>query len=97
MKLALCELLKREGWLKDVQVSGESPKLQIDVTFLESKRRLVLTRMSKPGRRVYTSIADLKPILRGFGQAILTTSQGLVTDKEAKEKKLGGEYLCTVS
>jgi small subunit ribosomal protein S8 len=97
MKLALCELLKREGWIKDVAVTGEEPKLQILVTFLPGKRRLVLKRESKPGRRLYTSASELKPVLSGYGQAILTTSQGLITDKEARQKKIGGEYLCTIS
>ncbi|MBP9751041.1 MAG: 30S ribosomal protein S8 [Candidatus Peribacteraceae bacterium] len=97
MKLALAELMKREGWLQDVKVIGEEPKLTIEVTFIPGKRRLVLERKSKPGRRLYTSASELRPILRGFGQAILTTSQGLVTDKEAREKKIGGEYLCTIS
>ncbi len=97
LKLALCELLKREGWIQDVKVIGEEPKLTIEVTFIPGKRRLVLERVSKPGRRLYTSASELKPVLRGFGQAILTTSQGLITDKEAKEKKIGGEYLCTIS
>jgi small subunit ribosomal protein S8 len=97
LKQELCELLKREGWIADVQVTGEAPKLNLVVTFLSGKRRLTLERISKPGRRVTTPYADLKPVLRGYGQAILTTSQGLLTDAQARERKLGGEVLCTVS
>lgn len=92
----LCELLKREGWLQDVRVVGEAPKQQIEVTFVPG-RTLHLKRVSTPGRRVYTSAKELKQVLRGFGIAVLTTSQGLMTDKEARKRKLGGEVLCTIS
>jgi small subunit ribosomal protein S8 len=54
-------------------------------------------RVSKPGRRVYEGTATLKPFLNGYGLAIVTTSKGLLTDKEARGQKVGGEVLCTVS
>ncbi|PIQ75871.1 30S ribosomal protein S8 [Candidatus Peregrinibacteria bacterium CG_4_9_14_3_um_filter_49_12] len=97
MKLELGEILKKEGWLADVQVEGEVPKQQVTVTFVEEKPRLTLKRLSKPGRRLYMGHGDLKPVLRGFGIAILTTSEGLMTDVEARKRKLGGEVLCTIS
>lgn len=96
IKLELCELMVREGWLEKVQVVGEAPKQDVEVTFVPGKK-LVLERISKPGRRTYAKSADLRPILRGFGQAILTTSQGLMTDTEARKNKVGGEVLCTVA
>ncbi len=93
IKEELCQLLKREGWIADAQVvDGE-----LEVTFHQEKPRLTLQRVSKPGRRVYSGGRELRPVLRGFGQAILTTSQGLLTDREAREKGIGGEVLCTVS
>ncbi len=97
MKQQLLELLKREGYIADVTVVGEEPKQEVEVTFSKDRPELELKRVSKPGRRVYTSINELKPVLQGFGIAVLTTSQGLLTDKEAKAKKIGGEVLCTVS
>jgi small subunit ribosomal protein S8 len=97
MKTQLCEILKSEGWIADVQVEGEEPKQQVVVTFAAEKPVLTLSRTSKPGRRVYSNYKDLKPVLRGFGMAILTTSEGIMTDKEARKRKLGGEVLCTVS
>ena len=90
-------LLKSEGWIAEVTVEGEIPKKEIVVTFAPDKMELTLERISKPGRRVYKGSQDLKPIIRGFGTAILTTSQGLLTDKEAKKRKVGGEILCTIS
>ncbi|MBT4119435.1 MAG: 30S ribosomal protein S8 [Candidatus Peribacter sp.] len=97
LKLQLLELLKKEGWISTVEVLGEAPKLTLEVTFNPEKSSLTLTRASKPGRRTYAGVADLKPVLRGFGMAVLTTSQGLLSDSEARQKKVGGEVLCTIS
>ena len=97
IKQELCELLKREGWLADVKVVGEAPKQELEVVFADDKRSLQLKRVSKPGRRDYAGYMELKPVQRGYGIAVLTTSQGLLTDKEAKKKKIGGEVLCTIS
>lgn len=96
IKQELCELLKREGWIEDVRIEGEEPKLQIRVSFVPDKR-LTLKRISTPGRRVYAKAASLRPVLRGYGIAVLTTSEGLLTDKEARKRKVGGEFLCTIS
>ena len=96
LKQKLCELLVREGWLRDVRVSGEDPKRELEVTFVSGKI-LVLKRVSRPGRRWYAHVAGMQPILRGFGMAILSTNQGVMTDKEARKKNVGGEVLCTIS
>lgn len=96
MKLQLCELLKKEGWIADVKVTGEAPKQDIEVTF-DPEKKLLLSRVSKPGRRVYAKSEELKPVLRGYGIAVLTTSEGIMTDAEARKKKIGGEVLCTVA
>lgn len=97
LKMQLCELLKKEGWISDVKVHGDAPKQELEVIFAPEKTELTITRVSKPGRRVYSGFEELKPVLQGFGIAVLTTSQGLMTDKEAREKKVGGEVLCTIS
>lgn len=97
LKLQLLELLKKEGWIAGVETLGEAPKLSLEVTFNPEKSSLTLTRASKPGRRSYAGVADIKPVLRGFGMAVLTTSHGLLTDSEARQKKVGGEVLCTIS
>ena len=96
IKQQLCELLKREGWIADVQVIGEAPKQELEVTF-DPEKKLALKRISKPGRRAYSPASELRPVLRGYGIAILTTSHGVLTDTEARKKKIGGEVLCTIS
>ena len=97
IKQDLLELLKRERWIAEVAVVGEAPKQDLEITFHADKPVLTLQRVSKPGRRTYSSSAELKPVLQGFGVAVLTTSKGLLTDKEARQQKVGGEVLCTVS
>jgi small subunit ribosomal protein S8 len=97
IKLELCELLKKEGWIADVQVVGDAPKQELEITFSEDHPELTLKRVSTPGRRVYTGYDTLKSVLQGYGLAVLTTSEGLMTDKEARKRKMGGEVLCTVS
>lgn len=97
IKEQICDVLKREGWIADVKVIGEAPKQEIEVIFHADKPRLTLTRISKPGRRAYAESSAIKPVLQGFGLAIVTTSLGILTDKEAREKHVGGEVLCTVS
>lgn len=96
IKQELCELLQRDGWIEKVEVLGDAPKQEIEVTFVPGKT-LTLKRMSTPGRRVYAGVKDLMPVERGYGIAVLTTSQGLMTDNEARKKKVGGEVLCTIS
>lgn len=96
LKQELCELLQREGMIQAVEVKGEKPKLNLTVTFVPGKT-LILSRVSKPGRRLYSGAAELKPVLRGYGIAILTTSEGLLTDREARKRNVGGEVLCTIA
>lgn len=97
IKQQLCELLKKEGWIEDVLVEGEAPKQDIVVIFSTAHPHLEVSRKSKPGRRLYAQAAELRPVLNGYGIAVLTTSEGLLTDKEARKKKIGGELLCTIS
>jgi small subunit ribosomal protein S8 len=97
IKQELLELLKREGFVSDVRVVGDAPKQDVEVTFDAAKSKLELCRVSTPGRRVYVSAAEMKPVLQGFGIAVITTSKGLLTDKQARAQKVGGEVLCTVS
>jgi len=97
MKEQLCEILRDNGWIADVMVAGEDPKKYMIISFNPEKMNLEIKRISKPGRRVYQQVSDMRPILYGYGMAVLTTSQGLMTDKTAKEKKIGGEVLCTIA
>lgn len=96
MKKELCELLAKEGWIEKVEVLGDAPKQELEITFIPGKT-LTLERISTPGRRSYAKYIELRPVLRGHGQAILTTSKGLMTDAQARKQKMGGEVLCTVA
>lgn len=96
IKKELAELLKKEGWIQDVAIVGDAPKQSLEISFVPGKT-LTLKRVSTPGRRVYQRSATLKPILRGYGISVLTTSKGLMTDKQARDQKVGGEVLCIIS
>lgn len=97
IKVELLTLLKREGWIADVRVTGESPRQEVEVTFAAEKPPLQIKRVSTPGQRIYRGSRGVQPVLRGYGIAVLTTSQGLLTDREARKKNVGGEVLCTIS
>lgn len=100
VKLGLAEVLKREGYIWDYQeVDGEPVKqLRIELKYGPNGEKVIqsIKRVSKPGRRVYSKCTDLRPILNGLGISILSTSKGMVSDREARQQKLGGEVLCEV-
>ena len=96
-KEEICAVLKAAGYLADVRVEGEGILREIVVAFVPGKPALMLKRTSKPGRRVYMGKGELRPVLHGLGVAVLTTSQGLMTDREARKRGIGGEVLCTIS
>jgi small subunit ribosomal protein S8 len=97
VKHALLETMKRDGWIVGVEKIGEDPKFELEVTFSPEKPRLELSRVSKPGRRIYEKHSTIKPVLQGFGVSLVSTSQGIMTDKEARAKHVGGEVLCTIA
>ena len=99
LKLKLAEKLQQLGYLNAVELSSEKLAQQITLTLKYQDKLPVISsikRISKPGRRVYTKSHGIKPVLSGFGATIITTSQGIFTDKEAKQKGLGGEIICQV-
>ena len=97
LKQSLCGLLVREQCLQSAEVAGQAPKHELIITFRTDRSPLSLKRVSTPGRRVYRAVEELRPVENGFGMAILTTSEGLLTDREARAKKIGGELLCEIS
>ena len=98
VKRGLAEVLKREGFIWDWREVDSSPvpKLQLDLKYGPNGERLIrhIRRVSSPGRRVYSRSVRLKPVLGGLGISVLSTSSGVVSDREARQKKLGGEVLC---
>ncbi len=97
LKHQLCELLAKNEWISGVQVEGEGVEKLLVVSFAKDKPSLMLKRVSKPGRRVYMHVSDLRPVLQGYGMAVLTTNKGLMTDVDARKARIGGEVLCTVA
>ena len=101
-KKGLAEVLKREGYIWDwAEVQEEDDKfskLRIELKYGPSGEKVIqkIKRISKPGCRVYSRSRDLRPILNGLGISILSTSQGVMSDREARQQKVGGEVLCEI-
>jgi small subunit ribosomal protein S8 len=102
LKESLAAVLVREGYIEDFDVS-EAPErpgrvLEITMKYTKDRARTIsgVRRISKPGLRVYSGADKLPRVLGGLGVAVLSTSQGLMTDREARQKRVGGEVLCYV-
>ena len=99
-KLAVARVLKDEGYITDYETSGEGAQSQLSVELKYFEGVPVIEnvqRVSKPGLRVYRGKEDLPKVLGGLGVAIVSTSAGVMSDREAREKGIGGEVLCVVS
>ena len=102
LKHAVAELLKVEGFVSDVREEEWGPKKHRTLTIVlkySNDREAAfrgIRRVSRPGRRVYVRHDQIPRVLSGLGISILSTSQGLMTDKEARKRKIGGELLCEV-
>lgn len=96
MKEAIGAILEREGFIEKSRIdrSGKFPILRLSLS--PKRNRLSLKRVSRPGRRVYRSAEEIRPVQNGFGIAIISTSAGLRSDAEARKEKRGGEVLCEV-
>lgn len=100
MKRQIAEILKREGFIRDFEYIGDEKKgiLRIFLKYGPNQERVItgLKRISKPGLRVYVKAAEIPRVLGGLGIAIISTSKGVMTDKEARQANAGGEVLCYV-
>lgn len=98
MKLRIVEALEREGYVWDHQVIEQSPVniLRINLKYGPNGEQLIqhLERISKPGCRVYTGVSDVSEVRQGTGIAVLSTSRGVLSNREAKKEGVGGEVLC---
>jgi small subunit ribosomal protein S8 len=106
VKRGVAEVLKREGYIwdwreenlegQDESNGPEKKVLCIDLKYGPNGERVIrhIRRVSKPGCRVYSRASALRPILNGLGISIISTSRGVISDREARQKKLGGEVLC---
>jgi small subunit ribosomal protein S8 len=99
VKFAIAKILKEEGYLRDVNVTQEGPKSTLHAGLLyEGKHPKIrsIKRISTPGRRVYRKSFELPRVLSDMGIAIISTSAGLMTNKNARKRHLGGEIICEV-
>lgn len=101
MKREMTKILKEKGYILNYKFEQDGPKSNIKIALKynpESKISAIksLVRVSKPGLRLYTDVESMPRVLNGLGIAILSTSMGIMTDKEARQKNVGGEVLCYV-
>jgi small subunit ribosomal protein S8 len=96
LKLEIANTLKEEGYVGNVSKRGKKGKkfIGLDIVYRGKNPRITnVARVSKPSRRIYIGVKDIKPVRQGYGALILSTPKGILTDKKAKEEHVGGEAL----
>jgi small subunit ribosomal protein S8 len=101
INLNMAKVLKKSGYINGYDIKNDPrghEMLRIYLKYPDTKRTIItdIQRVSKPGRRVYVKSENIPQVLNGYGISILSTSRGVMTDKEARELRLGGEILCNV-
>lgn len=100
LKFQILEILKREGFILDAKKKGKDPKKKIlvDLKYNEDGTPALsrIKRISKLGKRVYVSVQEIKRVRSGYGISIVSTSKGLMTNKEARKQKVGGEMIAEI-
>jgi small subunit ribosomal protein S8 len=98
LKMHIAEILKAEGYIADVRQEEDPRSLTIVLKYGRDRTSAIdgIKRISRPGRRVYVRHDHIPRVLQGMGVAILSTSRGVMSDKEARRQKVGGELLCEV-
>jgi small subunit ribosomal protein S8 len=100
VKIAIAKVLKAEGYIRNFKVisHGRQGIIKVLLKYDEDGKPIIggLKRISKPGRRVYTGYDQIPEVLNGYGIQILSTSKGLITDKQARKIRSGGEIVCSV-
>jgi small subunit ribosomal protein S8 len=99
-KFSLAEILKREGYILNIEKKedGIQKEMILELRFDEGNQPVIrgIERVSSPGQRIYAKKDKLPWVLGGFGVAVISTSNGLMTDREARKKKVGGEVICKI-
>lgn len=99
LKVAIAKLLKEEGYIADVKVTGDvKPELEIELKYFQGKSVVeLIQRVSRPGLRIYKKRDELPKIMNGLGIAVVSTSKGVMTDRAARKAGMGGEIICYVA
>jgi small subunit ribosomal protein S8 len=100
IKVEIVKILEAEGYVTSHEISTESkfPTIKVHLRYDAKRKPLInhIARVSKPGLRVYKPVTDLKPVRSGLATRIVSTSAGLMTDREARRRRMGGEVICEV-
>ncbi len=100
LKVAVAKVLADEGYIRayDETAKGKEGRLRVELKYGERGEAVIqsIQRVSRPGRRVYRGAADLPRVLNGLGIAIVSTPQGVLSDRQCRRRRVGGEVLCTV-
>ena len=96
LKEEIVKNLVQTKWLKKYDIKGEGISKSLEIILQNEQIPMEIKRLSKPGRRIYLKNTDIKPVLNGFGIALISTSKGIMTNKKAKKEKLGGELICEI-
>ena len=100
IKLEILNVIKNEGYIEDVEFveDGKQGEIKVTLKYTDKKERVIkgITRISKPGLRVYAKSTEMPKVLNGLGVAVVSTSNGVMTDREARQKNLGGEVIAYI-
>ena len=100
IKLEILNVIKEEGYIEDVEFveDGKQGEIKVTLKYTEKKERVIkgITRISKPGLRVYAKSTEMPKVLNGLGVAVVSTSNGVMTDREARHQHLGGEVIAYI-
>jgi small subunit ribosomal protein S8 len=100
LKVSVAQVLKKEGYISEFTISEEGPQgvLKIDLKYGSNNELVIngIKRVSKPGHRLYKTSNKIPKVMSGLGVSILTTSKGVISDKEARQQHIGGELLCEI-
>ena len=100
IKLEILNVIKNEGYIEDVEFveDGKQGEIKVTLKYTEKKERVIkwITRISKPGLRVYAKSTEMPKVLNGLGVAVVSTSNGVMTDREARQQHLGGEVIAYI-
>jgi small subunit ribosomal protein S8 len=100
IKVEILKILEAEGYISGHEVTTESkfPTIKVTLRYDAKRKSLInhISRVSKPGLRVYKPVGELRPVRSGLATRIVSTSAGLMTDREARRRKVGGEVICEV-
>ena len=98
IKVEILNVVKEEGYIKDFEVNQETKMIKVTLKYTDKKERVIkgITRISKPGLRAYAKASEMPKVLNGLGVAIVSTSDGVMTDKDARQKGIGGEVMAYI-